>query len=66
MTSLIRLYSKNLLLELSERERRTTLFRKSCARRVRALATDFTEPDVYEMEMLSRVGVESASRGQNV
>ena len=32
MTSLNAIYAKDLLLELAEREQRTTLFRKSCAR----------------------------------
>jgi hypothetical protein len=32
MTSLTAIYAKELLLELAARERRTALFRKSCAR----------------------------------
>jgi hypothetical protein len=32
MTSIANLYTKNLLLELAEREQRTTLFRKSLRR----------------------------------
>jgi hypothetical protein len=72
MTSIASLYTKNLLLELAARERRTTLFRKSCARTraLRALETDFTEPDVYEQEMLARHyrhdGVKSYESGSHV
>jgi hypothetical protein len=64
MTSIASLYTKNLLLELAARERRTTLFRKSCARKVGALArADYfrEEADAYEQEMIARVGVKSTA-----
>jgi hypothetical protein len=56
MTSIASIYTKNLLLELAEREQRTTLFRKSCARRVAARADYFreSEADAYEQEMIAR------------
>jgi hypothetical protein len=61
MTSMTSLYAKDLMLELAEREQRTTLFRKSCARRVAARADYFRESqaDAYEQEMIARVGVKS-------
>jgi hypothetical protein len=62
MTSL---YAKELLLELAAKERRVVLFRKSCARRVGALArADYfreSQADAYEQEMLARVGVKSTA-----
>jgi hypothetical protein len=72
MTSLTSLYAKDLMLELAARERRVVLFRKSCARTraLRAPETDFTEPDVYEQEMLARHyrhdGVKSYESGSHV
>jgi hypothetical protein len=56
MTSMTSLYAKELLLELAEREQRTTLFRKSCARKVAARADYFrdSEADAYEQEMIAR------------
>ncbi len=64
--------AKEMLLELAAKERRTTLFRKSCARRVAARADYFRESqaDAYEQEMIARHyrhdGVKSYESGSYV
>ena len=73
MTSLMTIFSQHLMLELATRERRTVLFRKSCARRVAARAEFFnaeSELDAYEQEMIARHyrhdGVKSYESGSYV